>query len=153
VIANQSTVDRDKAVGDVQEKIEVDLILAGCSAIEDKLQVNVGPTIRDIKKAGVNVWVLTGDKVETAINIGQSCQLLTKSQNWFVLEGKTPLELNTDIHKRNAQQKYSANKTAVIVDGFQLSLIQSQEELQAAFVDLCTFERVEVVLCCRVSPQ
>jgi magnesium-transporting ATPase (P-type) len=61
----------------------------------------VGPTIRDIKRAGVNVWVLTGDKVETAINIGQSCQLLTKSQNWFVLEGKTALELRTDINKRN----------------------------------------------------
>ena len=50
--------------------IERDFILAGSSAIEDKLQVNVGKTIADIKKAGINVWVLTGDKVETAINIG-----------------------------------------------------------------------------------
>lgn len=47
--------------------------LVGCSAIEDKLQENVGKTIADIKKAGVNVWVLTGDKVDTAMNIGQSC--------------------------------------------------------------------------------
>jgi len=57
----------------VQEEIETDMILVGCSAIEDKLQVNVGKTIADIKKAGVNVWVLTGDKVDTAINIGKSC--------------------------------------------------------------------------------
>jgi len=47
--------------------------LAGCSAIEDKLQDEVGKTIYDIRKAGIHVWVLTGDKVETAINIGQSC--------------------------------------------------------------------------------
>jgi len=50
--------------------LEIDLILAGCSAIEDKLQEDVGQTIKDIKKAGIKVWVLTGDKVETAINIG-----------------------------------------------------------------------------------
>jgi phospholipid-transporting ATPase len=71
------------------EEIEVEFLLAGCSAIEDKLQVDIGPTIRDIKKAGIHVWVLTGDKVETAINIGQSCQLLTKEQNWFILKGDT----------------------------------------------------------------
>lgn len=68
--ASQSTGDREKEIGLVAEEIEVDFTLAGCSAIEDKLQDDVGATIRDIKKAGINVWVLTGDKVETAINIG-----------------------------------------------------------------------------------
>lgn len=48
----------------------------GATAIEDKLQDNVGDTISFIKRAGVKVWVLTGDKVETAINIGYSCKLL-----------------------------------------------------------------------------
>lgn len=65
-------------IGKCAEEIEVDFILAGCSAIEDKLQDEVGSTIRDIRRAGIKVWVLTGDKVETAINIGQSCQLLTR---------------------------------------------------------------------------
>ena len=60
-------------IGKCAEEIEIDLLLAGCSAIEDKLQEEVGTTIRDIRKAGIKVWVLTGDKVETAINIGQSC--------------------------------------------------------------------------------
>ena len=46
------------------------------TAIEDKLQENVGEVIADLKKAGINVWVLTGDKIETAINIGYSCKLL-----------------------------------------------------------------------------
>lgn len=71
--ASASTVARDKLIGRCAEEIEVDFILAGCSAIEDKLQDEVGATIRDIRRAGIKVWVLTGDKVETAINIGQSC--------------------------------------------------------------------------------
>ena len=58
------------------EELEVEFDLVGSTAIEDKLQVDVGKTIFDIKKAGVQLWVLTGDKVETAINIGHSCELL-----------------------------------------------------------------------------
>lgn len=71
--AMQSTGDREKECDAVAELIELDFQLAGSSAIEDKLQVNVGQTIADLKTAGIKVWVLTGDKVETAINIGQSC--------------------------------------------------------------------------------
>lgn len=52
------------------------MFLLGATAIEDKLQENVGKTIAFMKKAGIKVWVLTGDKIETAINIGYSCELL-----------------------------------------------------------------------------
>ena len=52
--------------------------IIGATAIDDKLQEDVGPTIKYLKEAGIKIWVLTGDKVETAINIGYSCQLLTK---------------------------------------------------------------------------
>lgn len=48
-------------------------MLIGATAIEDKLQDEVGETIDFCKKAGIKVWVLTGDKIETAINIGFSC--------------------------------------------------------------------------------
>lgn len=60
----------------VADKIEKDLNLIGSTAIEDKLQDEVGDTIAALKEAGIKVWVLTGDKIETAINIGYSCQLL-----------------------------------------------------------------------------
>jgi len=70
------TVGKEKAMSAVSELIENDFELIGSTAIEDKLQENVGKTIADIKSAGIQVWVLTGDKVETAINIGFSCQLL-----------------------------------------------------------------------------
>ena len=63
----------------LQEEIESGLELLGGTAIEDKLQDEVGETIEQIKKAGIKVWVLTGDKIETAINIGLSCKLLTSN--------------------------------------------------------------------------
>jgi phospholipid-translocating ATPase len=61
---------------DLEEAIENDMELVGASAIEDKLQDNVKPTIEALRKAGIKVWMLTGDKRETAINIGYSCGLI-----------------------------------------------------------------------------
>jgi len=58
------------------EKIEKDLTLLGSTAIEDRLQDNVKDTINFMKDVGIKVWVLTGDKVETAQNIGISAGLL-----------------------------------------------------------------------------
>ena len=55
---------------EIQELIEKDLELIGVTAIEDKLQSEVASTIISLKTAGIKIWVLTGDKLETAINIG-----------------------------------------------------------------------------------
>ena len=69
----------------VASELEQEFELIGSTAIEDKLQENVGETIFDIRRAGIQVWVLTGDKVETAINIGLSCKLLDPEMNQFIL--------------------------------------------------------------------
>lgn len=61
--------------------------LIGVTAIEDKLQDKVGEVISDLKKANINIWVLTGDKIETAINIGYSCKLLNESVKQFIIDG------------------------------------------------------------------
>jgi len=58
--------------------MEHDFELLGSTAIEDKLQEDVGQVIKDLKSAGIQLWVLTGDKPETAIQIGLSCELLTQ---------------------------------------------------------------------------
>ena len=60
----------------LQEELEVEFDLIGSTAIEDKLQEDVAQTIYDIRQAGIRVWVLTGDKIETAMNIGYACKLL-----------------------------------------------------------------------------
>lgn len=60
----------------VEDKFERELTLVGATAIEDRLQDQVPETIEFMRNAGIKVWVLTGDKVDTAKNIGYSCKLL-----------------------------------------------------------------------------
>lgn len=60
------------------EDVECDLTLLGATAVEDLLQNEVDKCISDFKKAGINVWMLTGDKGETAQQIGLSTGLLNK---------------------------------------------------------------------------
>lgn len=71
--------------------IEEGLILIGCTAVEDKLQENVPETIKEMQTAGVNVWVLTGDNLATARNIGIMCKLLPPDMEIY--------EINDDIVK------------------------------------------------------
>ena len=67
---------RDEKCEEVADRLEQEFQLLGATAIEDKLQEDVDKAIFNMKKAGIKVWVLTGDKIETAINIGFSCKLL-----------------------------------------------------------------------------
>uniref|UniRef100_A0A8C1X589 Phospholipid-transporting ATPase n=1 Tax=Cyprinus carpio TaxID=7962 RepID=A0A8C1X589_CYPCA len=76
--ASVSMGNRDEALDLVYEEIEKNLLLIGATAIEDKLQDGVPETIAKLAKADIKIWVLTGDKKETAENIGFSCQLLTE---------------------------------------------------------------------------
>ncbi|XP_044790512.1 phospholipid-transporting ATPase IC isoform X2 [Bubalus bubalis] len=76
--ASIASTNRDEALDKVYEEIEKDLILLGATAIEDKLQDGVPETISKLSKADIKIWVLTGDKKETAENIGFACELLTE---------------------------------------------------------------------------
>ncbi|XP_011054738.1 PREDICTED: phospholipid-transporting ATPase ID isoform X4 [Acromyrmex echinatior] len=81
---------RDDKLDAIYEEIEKDMSLLGATAIEDKLQDGVPQTIANLSLAGIKLWVLTGDKQETAINIGYSCQLLTDDlTDVFVVDGTT----------------------------------------------------------------
>ena len=75
--AATSIEDRDKKLTAVAYEIETDLHIVGATAIEDKLQDGVPETISKLEKAGIKLWVLTGDKRETAIEIGYSTKVLT----------------------------------------------------------------------------
>lgn len=83
--AMASIVGKDEKVEKVQSEIESAMTLVGSTAIEDKLQEEVKETIEAFKETGIKVWVLTGDKVETAINIGYSCGLLNNSMKQYVI--------------------------------------------------------------------
>lgn len=72
---------RGDALDQAAELIERDMFMLGATAIEDKLQDGVPDTIHTLQMAGIKVWVLTGDRQETAINIGMSCRLISESMN------------------------------------------------------------------------
>ena len=90
--AASAMVKRDDRMAEVAEKLELQFDLIGATAIEDKLQDDVDKAISAMKKAGIKVWVLTGDKVETAINIGFSCQLLNDKMELYIINGNDKQE-------------------------------------------------------------
>ncbi|XP_058452757.1 phospholipid-transporting ATPase ID isoform X3 [Malaya genurostris] len=91
---------REDKLGAIYDEIECDMQLIGVTAIEDKLQDGVPQTIANLQMAGIKIWVLTGDKQETAINIGYSCQLLTDDMvDVFIIDGLTRSEVEQQLRK------------------------------------------------------
>ena len=60
----------------VYSDFERGIVLIGATAVEDRLQDDVPQTIHTLQQAGIKIWMLTGDKLETAENIGESCKLI-----------------------------------------------------------------------------
>ncbi|XP_075031954.1 phospholipid-transporting ATPase IK [Calonectris borealis] len=83
--------DRARELDKLYEEMEQNLQLLGATAIEDKLQDGVPETIQLLKLGNIKVWVLTGDKQETAMNIGYACKLLTDDME--ILEEKEISEI------------------------------------------------------------
>ncbi|KAL4838740.1 hypothetical protein H8958_012079 [Nasalis larvatus] len=98
--ASVASTNRDEALDRVYEEIEKDLILLGATAIEDKLQDGVPETISKLAKADIKIWVLTGDKKETAENIGFACELLTEDTT--ICYGE---DINSLLHARMENQR------------------------------------------------
>ncbi|OLY78717.1 putative phospholipid-transporting ATPase VD [Smittium mucronatum] len=80
--------NRQDMIDTLISEIECNLELVGSTGIEDKLQEKVPECIASLRSAGIKVWVLTGDKMETAINIGFASNLLTKDMELWTLDGK-----------------------------------------------------------------
>ena len=91
--------DRDKITAEIQNEIEQKLEIVGATAIEDKLQDQVGETIRILKSAGIKIWVLTGDKMETAINIAYSCKLIDNSMPRIVIDATTSAAVQDSLSR------------------------------------------------------
>ncbi|XP_069043524.1 phospholipid-transporting ATPase ID-like isoform X2 [Lepisosteus oculatus] len=95
---------REEKLDELYEEIETDLMLLGATAIEDKLQDGVPQTIEQLSKAEIKIWVLTGDKQETAENIGYSCNMLREEmKDVFVISANTADEVREEL--RSARRK------------------------------------------------
>ncbi|KAH0137321.1 aminophospholipid-translocating P4-type ATPase, partial [Aureobasidium melanogenum] len=167
-IAAAAIQNREEKLEEVSDAIERDLTLLGGTAIEDRLQDGVPDAIQLLAQAGIKLWVLTGDKVETAINIGFSCNLLGNDMDLIVLNvqdenlasAEAELDKNLAIFgKTGSDEELMAAKKnheppapthAVVIDGETLKLMLD-DRLRQKFLLLC--KECKSVLCCRVSPS
>ncbi|XP_031340747.1 probable phospholipid-transporting ATPase IA isoform X3 [Photinus pyralis] len=145
--------NREANIEKAADLIEKKLRLIGATAIEDKLQDGVPETIAALLKADINIWVLTGDKQETAINIGYSSRLLYQGMPLIILNDdsldgtrEAVLRHNDDLGANLEKQ----NEIALIVEGKTLKYALSCD-LRSDFIKLCI--SCKVVICCRVSPM
>ncbi|KAM4567722.1 phospholipid-transporting ATPase ID isoform 2-T2 [Fundulus diaphanus] len=98
--ADKATDCREDRLAAAYDKIEQDMILLGATAIEDKLQEGVPETIALLSLANVKIWVLTGDKQETAVNIGYSCKMLTDEMTEvFIISGHTVQSVRQELRR------------------------------------------------------
>ncbi|KAH8117016.1 phospholipid-translocating P-type ATPase [Phellopilus nigrolimitatus] len=104
--ATVSLQNREENVAVVCNEIEGDLRLLGATAIEDRLQDGVPETIADLKLAGIKVWVATGDKLETAIAIGYSTNLIASESNLIVVRGGERDDLSIFDQMYNAVEEF-----------------------------------------------
>ena len=142
--------NREKRIAQCGETIETNMTLIGATAIEDRLQENVPETIKFLRDAGIKVWVLTGDKIETAINIGFSCNLLTQNMEQIMVTSVRTKNIEEEINNGVSSYKNAPNKQyALIVSGE--SLLKIRDNLLKQFIVICEFSKV--VIACRVSPQ
>lgn len=149
--ATTSLVDRQEKTERVGEQIESRLELIGATAIEDKLQKGVPEAIDKLRRANIKLWMLTGDKRETAINIGHSCRLVKDYSEVVVLDHETG-QVEQSIMSLTANiKKGKVAHSVVVVDGQTLSVIESDKILMARFFKLAIL--VDSVICCRASPK
>lgn len=105
-----SLTDRSVKLRQTAALIECNLTLLGATAIEDKLQEGVPEAIEALRQAGIKVWVLTGDKQETAISIGLSCRLLTADMHQIIINGNSENECRKLLC--DAKAKYHVNSAS-----------------------------------------
>nr|KAF6367647.1 ATPase phospholipid transporting 8A2 [Myotis myotis] len=154
VYQEASTILKDRAqrLEECYEIIEKNLLLLGATAIEDRLQAGVPETIANLLKAGIKIWVLTGDKQETAINIGYSCRLVSQNMALILLKEDSLDATRAAITQHCTDLGNSLGKEndiALIIDGHTLKYALSFE-VRRSFLDLAL--SCKAVICCRVSP-
>ncbi|XP_046439096.1 probable phospholipid-transporting ATPase IM isoform X3 [Daphnia pulex] len=117
--ASVTIKSREERLDKLYEEIEQNLTLLGATAIEDKLQDGVPQTIANLAIAGIKIWVLTGDKQETAINIGYSCQLLTDDMvDIFIVDGQNVEDVELQLVKcRESLRGYARTQLQTPVSG------------------------------------
>nr|XP_038029111.1 probable phospholipid-transporting ATPase VA isoform X1 [Anas platyrhynchos] len=174
--AESSTENREELLFQSALQIEKNLHLLGATGIEDHLQDGVPETIANLRKAGLQIWVLTGDKQETAVNIAYACKLLDHDEEIITLNAESPetcavlleqcLQCVESKFSNNTIDEATGNMTigftplyppsssvlsslGLVIDGRTLAYAL-EPTLEDKFLALA--KRCRSVLCCRSTP-
>ncbi|XP_011212399.2 probable phospholipid-transporting ATPase IIA isoform X1 [Bactrocera dorsalis] len=142
--ARLSVTDRVAKVAAVIESLEREMELLCLTGVEDRLQDGVRPTLELLRNAGVRVWMLTGDKLETACCIAKSSQLIGRNQGLHVLRSvSTRTEAHAELNNFRRKQGH-----ALVISGESLEVCL--QYYRPEFLELATAS--PAVVCCRCSP-
>ncbi|XP_054580127.1 probable phospholipid-transporting ATPase IIA [Eptesicus fuscus] len=144
VQAKLSVHDRSLKVATVIESLEMEMELLCLTGVEDQLQADVRPTLETLRNAGIKVWMLTGDKLETATCTAKNAHLVTRNQDIHVFRlvtnrGEAHLELNAFRRKHDC---------ALVISGDSLEICLKYYEYE--FMELAC--QCPAVVCCRCAP-
>ena len=143
--AKLSVANRAAQVSAVIESLERNMELLCVTGVEDKLQENVRNTLEVLRNAGIKIWMLTGDKLETATCIAKSSRLVSRTQNIYVFK---PVSNRAEAHQElNAFRR--KQDCALIIKGESLEVCL--EFYEHEFMDLAS--ACPAVVCCRCSPE
>lgn len=158
-MAINSIVNREEDLRKCASIIEEDMTLLGTVGIEDELQDGVAEAVQLLQNAGINVWMITGDKAETAIAIGKMCSLLGDHhhiERVLRLSGEALRQRIFDLHtyilsgRKQFNSDVKFEDLALVVDGESLEGIWASDDLKQRFCD--SVQSIPTVLACRVSP-
>lgn len=152
-VALSSTNNRDEKISSVSAELELQMDLLGVTAIEDRLQDEVPEVIADLTKAGIIVWMLTGDKEETAINIGRSCNLLLNDTHLVMLSRiESPEDFARQLNEEYEKMLEDKNpNTAMVLDGPSFTHFSYKDPEQRAKL-LRIGAGCRSVISCRLTP-
>ncbi|XP_036086063.1 probable phospholipid-transporting ATPase IIB isoform X3 [Rousettus aegyptiacus] len=142
--AKLSVHDRTLKVAAVVESLEREMQLLCVTGVEDRLQADVRPTLEMLRNAGIKIWMLTGDKLETATCIAKSSHLVSRTQDTHVFRpvssrGEAHLELNAFRRKQDCALVISGDSLEVCLRYYEHELMELACQCPA-------------VVCCRCSP-
>ena len=132
--------ERILEMASVDDALERDFTLLGCTAVEDKLQENVGSTCTALRNAGVKVSMITGDKMETAINVARACQILSSQR----IIGASYFDERTS---------FTEEPLCLVLEGDSLARVLASEASKRRFELLLQQPNLESAVFCRVNPK
>ncbi|ODN03513.1 putative phospholipid-transporting ATPase IF [Orchesella cincta] len=145
--------NRQERVRDIYSAIETNLTLIGATGVEDQLQENVPETLRAFTSAGIRVWMLTGDKLETGVNVAISCGLINASTKQYIVDNMSLADGDAIVSRLLGIQKEmdasgNGEDSCLVIDGMSLAAAFTSCRKLLRDVSMTAY----TVVCCRMAP-